>query len=300
MLEAVPNFSDSRPEVVDALCDAVTATGAQLLDRHSDPDHNRSVLTLAGPAETVAEAAFGAATVAVERIDLTEHRGAHPRMGAVDVIPFVPLDWIDNRAGDDAGGGLSEAAEIARQVGARIGAELGVPVYLYGAAAAPGSAADLRTIRGDGFEALLAIGEGLPPPDFGPSRLHPTAGAVAVGARMPLVAFNVILSNSRLAVARRIAARIRESSGGLPEVQAIGIWLDEREAAQVSMNLLDYRETGIAKVLGHLRTAADEEGVELKSAELVGLAPAEALTGLADDPLPGMPGMGQSIEARLT
>ncbi len=211
-------------------------------------------------------------------------------MGAIDVVPLVPL----------AGVTLGGAADAARGLGARLAAELGLPVWLYGAAAVPGRHSDLRTIRGDGFEAMLAQEERIEPPDFGPHRLHPTAGAVAVGARPPLIAFNVLLNTDRLEVARRLARRVRESSGGLPAVQALGLLLESRNAAQVTMNLLDHRRTGIAAVLARLRQAAAEEEVELAQAELVGLAPAEALEGLEGDPLPGLPGPGETIEARLT
>ena len=209
-------------------------------------------------------------------------------MGAVDVVPLVPLRNTT----------LAAAADGAREVGARIGADLGVPVWLYGAAAATGRGS-LRSIRGDGFEALLAQGARLPRPDFGPARLHATAGGVAVGARHPLIALNVLLDTDRLEVARRLARRVRESSGGLPAVQALGLRLETRNAAQVSMNLLDHRRTGIAAVLTQLRLAATEERIELSQAELVGLAPADALAGLEGDPLPGLPGPMQTIEARL-
>ncbi|MGB2938754.1 MAG: glutamate formimidoyltransferase [Candidatus Dormiibacterota bacterium] len=291
MLECVPNFSEGRrPEVVDELAAMVEAVaGVRLLDRHSDVDHNRSVLTFAGPPEAVAEAAFRTAEVAVKRTDLGQHRGAHPRMGAVDVIPMVPL----GRAS------LEDAAEAARVVAQRIGEELEVPVWLYGAAAAPGRPAELRAIRGDGFEALLALGDKLPAPDFGPRSLHPAAGGTAVGARLPLVAFNVVLDTDRVDVAKRLAQAVRASSGGLPGVQALGLMLPARGRAQVTMNLLDHRRTRISAVLERLRQAAAAEGVGLSEAELVGLAPAEALLGLEDDDLPGLPTAADSIEARL-
>lgn len=277
--------------MVDALADAVVATpGTHLLDRHSDVDHNRSVLTFAGDPEAVSAAAFAAAAVAVERIDLTRHDGVHPRMGAVDVVPFVPF-------GQTA---MEVAVDVARRAGARLGAELQVPVYLYGAAAAPGRPPELRAYRRDGFEDLLALGDRVQPPDFGPGRLHPTAGAVVVGARPPLVAFNVLLASADLDVAMRLARRLRESSGGMPGVQALGLWLEARDATQVSTNLLDLTTTPIAAVLAALRAGALEEGVELTSAELVGLVPAAALAGLEGDPLPGLPGPGDTVESRLS
>jgi glutamate formiminotransferase len=263
--------------------------GAHLLDRHSDVDHNRGVLTLAGSPGAVGEAAFRAAAVAVARIDLTRHLGLHPRMGAVDVIPFVPL----------AGATMADAITAAHALAARIGAELEVPAWLYGEAATPGQPVELRAIRGDGFEALRGDGAALGAPDFGPPRLHPTAGGVAVGARPALIAFNVTLASDRVEVASRLARRVRESSGGLPAVQALGLLLPSQGVAQVTMNLLDHRRSGIAKVLDRLRTAAAEEGVALGRAELVGLAPAEALAGLEAVDLPGLPTAADSIEARL-
>jgi glutamate formiminotransferase len=291
LLASIANFSEGRRgAVIDALCAAIEGVGGvRLLDRHSDADHNRSVLTLAGPAAALAEAAFQAAAVAVDRIDLNQHAGIHPRMGAVDVIPFVPLGAAS----------VEDAAATARRLGSRLGAELALPVYLYGGAAAPGRPADLRSIRGDGFEDLMAHGTLLPPPDFGPEQLHPTAGAVAVGARGPLLAFNVVLDTDQVEVAQRIARRLRESSGGLPGVQALGLALEAAGKAQVSMNLLDYRRTGLDTVMARLKEAAAAEGVALVSAELVGLAPAEALAGLEDERLPGIPGPDRGIEARL-
>ncbi|MDP9326096.1 MAG: glutamate formimidoyltransferase [Candidatus Dormibacteraeota bacterium] len=264
--------------------------GVRLLDRHSDVDHNRSVLTFAGPWDAVPEAAFRTAQVAIRDIDMTQHQGSHPRMGAVDVIPMVPL----------AQATMEDAVEVARALARRIGEHLEMPAWLYGAAAAPGHPAELRAIRGDGFEALLALGDDLPAPDFGPHALHATAGGTAIGARAPLVAFNVMLDTNRLEVAKRLARVVRASSGGLPGVHALGVMLPSRGRAQVTMNLLDHQRTGIAAVLARLRQAADDEGVGLAEAELVGLAPAEALVGLEDDDLPGLPTAADSLETRLT
>jgi glutamate formiminotransferase len=272
------------------VADAVRSiAGAHLLDRHSDVDHNRGVLTIAGAPAAVVDAAFAAAAVAVARIDLTRHVGLHPRMGAVDVIPMVPLE----------GAIMADAVTAARGLGARIGAELAVPAWLYGEAAAPGRPVELRAIRGDGFEALREAGGSLRAPDFGPPRLHPTAGGVAVGARPALVAFNVTLDSDDIEVARRLARRVRQSSGGLPAVQALGLRLESQGVAQVTMNLLDHRRSGIAAVLAELMAAAAGEGVALARAELVGLAPAEALAGLDGVDLPGLPTSDDSIEARL-
>ncbi|HEV3230732.1 MAG TPA: glutamate formimidoyltransferase [Candidatus Dormibacteraeota bacterium] len=288
-VECVPNVSEGRrPEVVAALVGAVQVPGVRLLDRHGDADHNRTVLTLAGPPAPLAEAAFRLAEAAVQNIDLTRHRGAHPRMGAIDVIPFVPL-----------GGAMPECVELARGLARRLGGELGLPAYLYGAAAEPGRPAGLAQIRDGGFERLLALGDALPAPDFGPARLHPTAGAVAVGARPPLIAFNVVLEGVDLAGAARIARALRASGGGLAAVQAIALPLASRGAVQVSMNLLDHGVTSLAEVVARLRTLTAGEGGDVVEAELVGLIPAAALRGLDDDPLPGLPGRERTIEARL-
>lgn len=291
LISCVPNFSEGRRlEVVDKLCAAVDLqTGSWLLDRHSDPDHNRSVLTIAGIPAAVSAATFAAATTAVELIDLRRHQGVHPRMGAVDVVPLVPL-------GDTP---LEACVELAQGLGARLGAKLEIPVYLYGAAALRGHPDALNQLRGEGFESLLALGERLPTPDFGPPRLHPSAGAVAVGARPPLIAFNLILRSGGAQGARRLARRLRGTSGGLPGVQALGLWLESREAAQVSMNLLDYRTTGLAQVLDRALDEAETEGIEIDSGELVGLLPAAALKDLDRFDLAGLPGPGSTIEARL-
>jgi glutamate formiminotransferase len=291
LVECVPNLSEGRrPEVVDALAAAARAGGAYLLDRHHDPDHNRAVLTLAGAGEVVAESAFRLAAAAVELIDLNRHAGVHPRVGAIDVIPFVPLGRVPMEA----------CAALARILGARIGEELGLPVWLYGEAARPGRPSRLFEIRDGGFERLRRLGDYLLEPDFGPRRLHPTAGGVAVGARPPLIAFNAVLAGCDLEAARRIATALRASSGGLAAVQALGLPLLSRDAVQVSMNLLDYGVTPLAEVLWELRGLAASEGAEVVEAELVGLLPEAALRGLdPDDPLPGLPGAEQTIEARV-
>ena len=287
---AVPNFSEGRrSEVVDAIAAAATGAGALLLDHHSDADHNRSVLTLAGGLDILGEAAFAGAAAAVELVDLRRHVGVHPRMGAVDVIPFVPHGGTEMAACIDA----------ARELGGRIARELRVPVYLYGDAARAGRPRSLAAIRDGGFEALRALGKELPKPDFGPRRLHPGAGAVAVGARRPLIAFNLLISGTDVGAAQRIARGLRASAGGLPAVQALGLWLPARHAAQVSMNLLDYEVTGLAEVLKRARQLATDEGVKVTSGELVGLLPAAARAGLSRETLPGLPGTQDTIEARL-
>ncbi|MBI4576989.1 MAG: glutamate formimidoyltransferase, partial [Planctomycetes bacterium] len=237
MLECVPNFSEGRrPEVVARIeAAAAAAAGVRVLDRHVDPDHHRAVLTLAGEPAALVDGAVRAVAAAVEAIDLGSHQGAHPRIGAADVVPFVPL----------AGSTLADAVEAARAAGRRIGEELGVPVFLYGEAAARPDRRALPDIRRGGLEALR--GRPALEPEFGPGRLHPTAGACCVGARGPLVAFNLELSTDDEELARRIARRVRESDGGLPGVRALGLRLASRGVAQVSLNLVDPGVTGLAE-----------------------------------------------------
>jgi glutamate formiminotransferase len=283
----IPNVSEGRDHGVIRELSA-PVEGVRLLDVHWDTDHNRSVYTFVGSPAPVAEAAFALTSRATNVIDLRHHQGVHPRIGATDVIPFVPLS-----------GTLDECVQLARGLGARIGGELRVPVYLYGAAAMAGRPESLHILRGAGFEAMHALGTALPKPDFGPNRLHPSAGAVAVGARGPLIALNVVLTDADLEAARKLAARIRESSGGLKGVQAMGVLLHSRSVAQVSMNLVDYHVSGIAVVIKRLQDEAKKAGVKLRSAELVGLAPEAALLDLDRDLLPGLPGTASSIETRL-
>jgi glutamate formiminotransferase len=270
LVECVPNFSEGqRPEVMDAIQSAAESVhGAVVLDRHADPVHNRMVLTIAGAPGPVAEAAFRASARAAVLIDLTAHRGVHPRIGATDVVPFVPLGATNMRV----------CVELAVRVGRRIAAELDVPVYLYGEAARIAARRRLPDLRRGGFERLqtdLPIDPRLAP-DFGPARVGP-AGATAVGARPPLIAYNVTLATADLAVAREIARGIRESSGGLPAVQARGFRTADPRVVQVSMNLLDTRRTSMALVFERIREAAAQHGVEVLESELVGMAPAEAL-----------------------
>ena len=292
LVECVPNFSEGRDQaIISHLRAAVAAVDGtvKLLDSHSDPDHNRTVLTFAGPLPQVCLAAMRVAREAVARIDIGKHVGVHPRMGAVDVVPLVPLRDVS----------LESCAEGAREVARYIGEELGVPAFLYGAAAAPDRPRQLNQIRGRGHETIKTMGTALRSPDFGPSAPHHSAGAVAVGARLPLVAFNVMLDSYEVAVAERIAKGLRESSGGLRQVQALAFALPSRGQAQVSMNLLDYRVTGVATVLARLRELAAVEGVAPAACELVGLLPEAALAGLEAETLPGSPGPDDTIEARL-
>ncbi|HET9560038.1 MAG TPA: glutamate formimidoyltransferase, partial [Actinomycetota bacterium] len=246
LVECVPNVSEGRRhEVVDELVAAFAGAdpGVLVLDRSSDPDHNRTVITLAGPGPALVDAAVAGARACVRLIDLNRHRGVHPRMGALDVLPFVPFGEATRLSG--AGDPDLDCAALAERAGRRIAAEAGVPVYLYGAAARRPERAALPAVRGRGFEALRDAPDRAP--DFGGPGLHPTAGATAVGAREVLVAYNVDLAGAGLDLARRIAAAVRERDGGLPAVRAMGVALSERGEgrglAQVSMNLLDYRVT---------------------------------------------------------
>jgi glutamate formiminotransferase / 5-formyltetrahydrofolate cyclo-ligase len=275
LVECVPNFSEGRrADVVDALADAVAATpSVQLLDRTSDADHNRSVLTFAGPPAAVADAAAAAVAVALERIDMTAHSGQHPRLGAVDVVPFVPLGETT----------MDECVALARAFGERIADEHELPVYLYARAATRPERQVLADIRRPQFEGLAAlIGTPDHAPDFGPARVHPTAGATVVGARPFLIAYNINLETRDVELAKRIARRVRESSGGLPRVQALGLYLDEGSCAQVSMNLLDHTVTPMWQVWQAVGELARAEGVDVRESELIGLCPLAALVAVAD------------------
>ncbi|HXO66644.1 MAG TPA: glutamate formimidoyltransferase [Candidatus Dormibacteraeota bacterium] len=291
IVECVPNFSEGRDEVVIARLRAAVAAveRVKLLDTHSDPDHNRTVLTFAGPISQVSVAAMRVAREAVKRIDMRQHDGVHPRMGSIDVVPFAPL----------RGTSLDECAAAARQVARYLGEELGVPAFLYGAAAAPDRPRQLNQIRGRGHDSIGALGAALRSPDFGPPAPHPTAGAVVVGARLPLIAFNVTLDSSDIETAERVARSVRESSGGLRRVQALAFFLPSRGQVQVSTNLLDFHVTGLSAVLAAVRKLAAREGTTVVACELVGLLPAAALEGIEGETLPGTPGEGDTIESRL-
>ncbi len=269
LVECVPNFSEGRdPATIDALRAAISAVpGAQLLDVQSDTAHNRSVFTFVAPPAAAVAAAFAAMRVAQQRIDLTKHAGEHPRMGATDVVPFVPV----------AGVTMEECVQLARQLGERVAKELQIPVFLYAKAATRVERERLPDIRKGEFEGLR--GRTLEP-DFGPPRVHPTAGATAIGARPFLVAFNVYLDTQEIAVAKEIAKQIRTSSGGLPGVQASGFIVDG--LAQVSMNLLDIDITSPAVVFNAIKVRAEKQGVGVQYSEIVGLIPERALVGAAE------------------
>lgn len=269
IVESVPNFSEGlRPEILARIAEAARACGVRILDLTGDRDHHRSVLTFAGPPGAVAEAGFAVAKKALELIDLTRHQGKHPRMGAIDVLPFVPLE----------GATMPDVVALARSVGARIGADLGLPVFLYEAAATRPDRRNLADLRRPQFEGLRDL-IGKDParvPDFGPNRIHPTGGCVAVGARLPLIAFNVDLDTQDLAVAKAIAKKIRERDGGLPGIKALGIPLAGRGCAQVSINVCDYTKTGLLDVFRAVEREAAARGVQVRAGELIGLVPRAA------------------------
>ncbi|HWP37312.1 MAG TPA: glutamate formimidoyltransferase [Gemmatimonadales bacterium] len=277
IVECVPNFSEGRsPEILAALREAIASVpGARLLDVQSDAAHNRSVFTLIGAPEAVSEAAFRAMRVAAQRIDLNQHRGEHPRMGATDVVPFVPVEGVS----------MDECVTLARALGERVGRELGIPVFLYARAAARPDRVSLPAIRKGEFEGLRdRIGSDPDrTPDFGPNRIHPTAGCTAIGARPFLAAYNIYLDTPDVSVAEAIAREIRESSGGLPAVQAKGFHVDGR--AQVSMNLLDIDVTPPAVVFAAVSEKAAARGVRVWKSEIVGLIPERAVWGAAQTAL---------------
>ena len=295
MIEAVPNISEGRRiDVVREVVETIEAvSGVRVLDCSSDPSHNRSVITMAGEADPLREAVLRMFEVAVQRIDLRRHRGVHPRIGAVDVVPFVPL----------GGTRMESCVELAHATGRDVAARLQVPVLLYETAATAPARRRLEQLRRGQFEGLEAkLVEPAWRPDYGPPRPHPTAGAVAIGARRPLVAFNVNLASDDLDLARRIARTVRESGGGLPHVKAMGVRLSSprRTLAQVSMNLTDYRRTPLSEVLERVAREAAREEVEIAGTELVGLIPREALDGTAGGrPMLDVIRPDQTIEARL-
>ncbi len=256
LVECVPNFSEGRnAAVVARISDAVRATpGVQLLDITTDRDHHRSVLTFAGDPDAVEAAAFASVREAVQCIDLNAHAGVHPRVGAADVIPFVPVSGIT----------LEECGVLAQRVGARIWKELGIPVYFYGA-----GRQDLAIVR-------RSIREGRHPDVGGPEH-HPTAGVSVLGARKYLLAFNIDLDSTDIGAARAIAAAVRSSSGGLPEVKALGLWLASRGRVQVSMNLTDFRTASLVDVYHAVELECAALGIDIVGSELIGLAPQEAL-----------------------
>ncbi len=272
LVECIPNFSEARrPEVVDEIVAAITSVeGARLLDRSSDLDHNRTVLTYAGPPNAVEEAAFRAIKAAAELIDLDQHSGQHPRIGATDVVPFVPLSGVT----------MEDCVAMARRLGERVGRELQIPVYLYESAATRPERTNLEALRKGQYEGLKAEVETNPErkPDYGPAKLG-KAGATVIGARDPLIAFNVYLTTSEVDIAKKIARAIRQSSGGLRYVKALGLLVEGR--AQVSINMTNFRASPVGRVVEMIRREAARYGVGIHHSELVGLIPQEALVEAA-------------------
>jgi glutamate formiminotransferase len=291
-LECVPNLSEGRrPQVVARLASAAADRGVQLLDVSSDPDHNRSVLTLAGEPEALIAALLALYEAAIAEIDLRGHQGVHPRIGAVDVVPFVPLGDTPMAVAVDAALGLAQ--EVARR--------FTLPVYLYEDAASRPERRSLAAIRRGGFEGLAGkLADPAWKPDYGPARPHPSAGATVVGARFFLIACNAILDTADVAVAHAVAAAVRESGGGLPAVRALGFYLASRGRAQVSMNLVDFRRTSLKQALDRVREKAAAHGARVVASELVGLLPQQAALDVAGEALqlPAL-GAGQLLEDRL-
>ena len=276
LIECVPNFSEGKDAgiVDDIVKEICSVEGIRLLDKEMNADHNRVVISFIGEPEPVIEAAFRGTKKASELIDLTKHKGEHPRMGATDVIPIVPLVNMT----------MTECVELARALGKRIGEELAIPVFLYEAAATRPERQNLAQVRSGEFEGLReAIGKDPSrTPDFGPARIHPTAGAVAVGARMPLVAFNVNLGTSNVSVARNIAKAIRFADGGLRYVKALGFELKKIGLVQVSMNLVNTKGTPIQRVFALIKSEAERYGVPILGSEVVGLVPLDSLVDVAE------------------
>jgi glutamate formiminotransferase len=271
LVECVPNFSEGRkPQVIEEIACAVeTVTGATVLNLHIDVDHNRSVITFVAPPEVMVEAALRAVSKATELISLEDHTGEHPRIGATDVLPFVPVSGVT----------IDDCVTLAREAGQRIWNELSIPVYFYERAALRSDRVRLEQVRGKGFEHLRTDIVNNPDrrPDVGESRLHESAGAIAVGARPFLIAFNVTLKTNDIMIARRIARVVRERDGGLPFVKALGFQLHSQRVAQVSMNLTNYEQTSIATAFHAVRREAERLGVQVAAAEIVGLVPRAAL-----------------------
>jgi len=275
IIECIPNVSEGRrPEVVDAIAAAIRAVpGVRLLDYSSDPSHNRSVFTMAGDAGPIKAAVLAMYERAVAAIDLRTHTGEHPRLGAIDVVPFVPIEGVTMEAC------VTLAQDVAREVASRFA----VPIYLYEEASANPERKNLEDIRRGEFEGLAAkmASKGWAP-DFGPAAPHASAGASVIGARMPLIAYNINLNTDRLDVAKKIAAAIRHSSGGFRYVKAAGFALDDRGLVQVSMNLTNYEKTPIYRVFEAVKREAERYGVTILESEIVGLIPSAALNATAE------------------
>jgi len=270
IVECVPNFSEGRRmDVVERILEAIrSVVGVKILDSSSDASHNRTVVTFVGEPQGVKEAAFRAAQMAAELIDMENHHGEHPRIGATDVIPLIPISGVT----------MDECVELARELGQEIGEKLSIPVFLYEEAAVKPKRKNLANVRRGEYEGLKeAIKVPERHPDFGPSQMHPRAGATAVGARPPLVAYNINLNTNDLEIAKAIAKTIRGSSGGFSSIKALGVLIEETNTAQVTINVCNFREVSLARVFETVMSEAERFGVTITGSEIVGLVPMDAL-----------------------
>lgn len=275
LVQCVPNFSEGRrPEVIDAITAEVTAVpGVKLLDVNADASHNRVVVTFVGEPEAVKEAAFRSCRKATELIDMEQQTGEHPRIGATDVIPFIPVKNVT----------MEECVELARALGEEIAEKLGIPVYLYEEAAKIPTRRALPDVRKGQYEGLKQeIAKPERHPDYGPPQMHPSAGATVVGARQFLVAFNINLSTSDVQIAKNIAAAIREAKGGYKYCRAMGVMIEERNVAQVTINMVNYTGTPLHRVFETVKAEAARYGVNVIGSEIIGLTPLQALLDAAD------------------
>jgi glutamate formiminotransferase/formiminotetrahydrofolate cyclodeaminase len=276
LVEVIPNFSEGRrPEVLDEIIGAILSVdGIVLLDKEMDADHNRAVVTYVGEPQAAAEAAFRGMKKASEVLDMSTHTGEHPRMGATDVCPFVPISEVTTQ----------ECIELAKQLGERVGNELDIPIYLYELAASRSERVNLADVRKGQYEGIRDDIEINPDrkPDYGPAKMHVQAGCTAVGVRLPLVAYNVYLDTPHVAIAKKIAKAIRSRSGGFMFCKALGFEIKERNQAQVSMNLVNYKKTPIFRVFEAIKSEANRYGVNVVSSEVIGLVPNDALVQVSD------------------
>lgn len=275
IIECVPNVSEGRDQekISELIKEVVSTEGVKLLDYSSDKDHNRTVITFVGDKEGVKEAAFKLIKKASEIIDMRYHKGEHPRIGAVDVVPFVPVKNVT----------MEECVQIARELGERVGKELNIPVYLYEEAATTPERKNLENIRRGEYEGFFEkIKQPEWKPDFGPSEMNPKSGAIVIGARNFLIAFNVNLGTNDIEIANKIAKAVRFSSGGYRYVKAMGVELRERGIVQVSMNLTDFNKTPIYRVFETIKAEASRYGVNVVGSEIIGLVPSKALLDVAD------------------
>jgi glutamate formiminotransferase/formiminotetrahydrofolate cyclodeaminase len=276
LVECVPNFSEGRrPEVLDAICNAITSVpGVTLLDKEMDFDHNRAVVTFVSPPDGAVEAAFRGYQKAAELIDMATHHGEHPRMGACDVCPFIPLSDMT----------IEDAIELANRLGKRVGEELQIPVYLYEDAATSAKRRNLANIRQGEYEGIRGSIETDPErkPDYGPARMNLKAGSTAIGVRFPLIAFNVYLGTNKKWIADKIADAVRQLKGGYRYVKALGFDIKERDQVQISMNLVNYTKTPVFRVFETIKSEAARYGVNVTSSEIVGLLPVDAILDVAD------------------